>query len=307
LKALVTGGAGFIASHIVDRLVTDGYDVVVVDNFSSGTKENLSSEARVYEMDIRNPDIAGVFAREKPDMICHHAAQLDVRVSMRAPLLDADINISGSLRLIDLSIRHGVGKIIFASTGGAIYGEECVPASESDTARPISGYGVAKLSVEQYLYCFQVNYGLAYTALRYSNVYGPRQNAHGEAGVVAIFSRKMMAGEPVTIYGDGGQTRDFVFVEDVVEANMAAIRENHVGSCNIGTGIETSVNELYTILSEEIGATRAPQYGPARSGEQRRSVLTCDLARKELGWTPRVDLRAGLSRTVAYFREHGVL
>ena len=302
MKILVTGGAGFIGSNIVDRLLRDGHDVVVVDNLSTGTLENVPDTVRWYEMDIRDPNMAQVFEKENPEIICHHAAQLDVRVSMRDPLFDAEVNILGSVRLMDLCVRHHVRKLVFASTGGAIYGEGYIPASENDVPKPISGYGVAKLTVEQYLYCFHVNHGLDYVALRYSNVYGPRQNAHGEAGVVAIFSYKMLARQPVMIYGDGEQTRDFVYVGDVVEANIQAVQRDTVGSFNNGTGIESSINVLYERLAGIMNIAEPPVYEPAKLGEQQRSVLDCAQARSVLHWTPAVDLSAGLEQTVEFFR-----
>jgi UDP-glucose 4-epimerase len=283
LKILVTGGAGFIGSNIVDRLLIDGHEVVVADNLSTGVHDHLPSDARFYEIDIRNEKIAEVFKAEKPDMVCHQAAQLDVRVSIRDPLFDADVNIQGSLRLIDLCVKHGVRKFIFSSTGGAIYGEDCIPADETMAPRPISGYGVAKLSVEHYLY-------------------GPRQNAHGEAGVVAIFSSKMLSGMPVTINGDGNQTRDFVFVEDVVTANIQALNLDRVGAYNIGTGEETTINVLYEKLAAISGIEGPPQYAPAKLGEQLRSVLDNTKAVRELQWRPKTSIDRGLEETFDYFK-----
>jgi len=302
LKILVTGGAGFIGSNIVDRLLVDGHEVVVADNLSTGVHVHLPPEARFYEIDIRNEKIAEVFKAEKPDMVCHQAAQLDVRVSIRDPLFDADVNIQGSLRLIDLCVKHGVRKFVFSSTGGAIYGEDCIPADETMAPRPISGYGVAKLSVEHYLYCFYKNHGLDYVALRYANVYGPRQNAHGEAGVVAIFSSKMLSGMPITINGDGNQTRDFVFVEDVVSANIQALNLDRVGAYNIGTGEETTINVLYEKLAAVSGIEGPPQYAPAKLGEQLRSVLDNRKAVRELQWHPKTGIDRGLEVTFDYFK-----
>ncbi|MBM3262437.1 MAG: NAD-dependent epimerase/dehydratase family protein [candidate division Zixibacteria bacterium] len=303
MKILVTGGAGFMGSHVAERLLRDGHRVAVVDNLSTGFAENVPPDATLCRADIRDEYMTEVFERERPDAVCHHAAQLDVRVSMIDPLFDADVNIRGSLRLMDLCVRHGVRKFVFASTGGAIYGEDRIPASEKDMPRPVSGYGVAKLSVEQYLHCFHVNYGLVYTALRYANVYGPRQNAHGEAGVVAIFCDRLLTGTPATLYGDGGQTRDFVYVSDVVEANALAMNSDVVGSFNIGTGRETDINRLYGILAELAGVVDPPCYGPAKPGEQRRSVLDCTLARETFGWSPQVSLDAGLEKTMTFFRD----
>ncbi|MBI4552961.1 MAG: NAD-dependent epimerase/dehydratase family protein [Candidatus Latescibacteria bacterium] len=305
MRILVTGGAGFIGSNVVERVLRDGHEAVVVDNLSTGRRVNLFGDARWYEMDIRDPQLDGVFERERPDIVSHHAAQLDVRVSVRDPLFDADVNILGSLRLLDLCARHGVRKVIFASTGGAVYGEGYIPASEQDMPMPISPYGAAKLSVEHYLHCYYAVHGLAYVALRYANVYGPRQNAHGEAGVVAIFTRKLLAGEPVTINGDGEQTRDYVYVGDVVEANRRAMSLDVVGTFNIGTGVETSVNVLFERLGDIIGGGVQATHGPEKAGEQRRSVLDATRARQALGWVPSVELGRGLEQTVDFFRSTG--
>jgi UDP-glucose 4-epimerase len=303
LKILVTGGAGFIGSNISDRLIEDGHQVVIIDNLSTGVRDYIPDDAHFYELDIRDEKIADVFQTEKPDMICHLAAQLDVRVSISNPLFDADVNIQGSLRLIDLCVKHDVKKVIFASTGGAIYGEDCIPADESMMPRPISGYGVAKLSVEQYLYCFSKIHGLDYVALRYANVYGPRQNAHGEAGVVAIFIARLLSGRPVTINGDGHQTRDFVFVKDVVSANLQALKLDKVGSYNIGTGAETSINEIYNKLADISGIKELPQYAPGKLGEQSRSVLDHSKAGRDLHWQPQIQLDQGLQETYAFFKQ----
>lgn len=302
MKILVTGGAGFIGSHIVDRLLQEGHEPIVVDNLSTGTTGNIPEGVRLYEMDVRDAGIQRVFEDERPEVICHQAAQLDIRVSMRDPVFDADVNVLGSVRLLDCCVRYGVHTFIFASSGGALYGEDHIPASERVTPKPISGYGVAKLSVEQYLYCFHKNYGMHYVALRYANVYGPRQNAHGEAGVIAIFTEKLLSGQPASINGDGNQTRDFVYVGDVVEANMLALRHHASGAYNIGTGIESSINEIYARLAETMHITSPPNYGPAKIGEQQRSALDCTLAASELGWVPGIELGVGLERTVAYFQ-----
>lgn len=307
MKILVTGGAGFIGSNLVERLLRDGHEVVVVDNLSTGRRSNVLSDAHWYEMDIRDPRLSRVFEQERPEIVSHHAAQLDVRVSVRDPLFDADVNIIGSLRLLDLCVRSGVRKVMSASTGGAVYGDGYIPASERDMPMPISPYGAAKLSVEHYLHCYYAIYGLEYVALRYANVYGPRQSADGEAGVVAIFIHKLLAGEPVTIHGDGEQTRDYVYVGDVIDANLRTMRPGLIGTFNIGTGVETSVNTLFERLGAIISGDVRAAHGPGKPGEQRRSVLDCTRARTELGWVPAVELGRGLELTVEFFRtaDHG--
>lgn len=303
-KALVTGGAGFIASHVVDLLIDNGLQVSVVDNLSSGKKKNLSSVATFYECDIRDGGVVNIIKEINPDVIIHHAAQISVRESVNDPGNDASINILGSLNLLQASVKSGVKKFIFASTGGAIYGEqEYFPADEAHPVRPISPYGIAKLSVEKYLFYYKEVYGLDYVSLRYSNVYGPRQDPHGEAGVVAIFSQKMLANEQPVINGDGKQTRDFVYVKDVAEANINALKGNVSGEINIATGLETTVNELFRVTNKIVGGEIKEVHGPSMKGEQLRSVLNWSLAKNSLNWKPRINLEDGLRETVDYFRE----
>lgn len=304
MKVLVTGGAGFIGSHVCDEFLRRGCEVIALDNLSSGRKENLDPRVRLAELDIRSPDAARLIESERPEVLCHLAAQMDVRRSVDDPRFDADVNISGMLNLLEASRRSGVKKVIFSSTGGAIYGEQDVfPADESHAKRPVSPYGVSKAAGELYLGYYQAQYGLKYVALRYANVYGPRQNPHGEAGVVAIFSQRAISGRDCTIYGDGGQTRDFVFGPDVARANGLAFEKDFVGAVNIGTGVETDINRLYALIAEAAGSNGAVIHAPGKPGEQRRSCIDPSLARRALGWEPTVALKDGLRRTVEYFRK----
>lgn len=309
MKILVTGGAGFIGSHIVDRLIARRHRVVVVDNLSTGNRRNLNPRAKLYRLDITSPKLVEVFRRERPAAVIHQAAQIDVRKSVADPAKDAQTNIIGSLNLLEQCVQHGVKKVIFASTGGAIYGEapaRHIPTPETYLAAPISPYGVAKLTVEHYLHYYATQYGLPSIALRYSNVYGPRQNAHGEAGVVAIFCRKIFAGEQPVINGNGRQRRDYVYVGDVADANVRALTSPFVGALNIGTGVETSVNQLFTEIVAASGRSVRRVHGPAKPGEQQRSCLDHARARRVLGWRPTVALSDGIATTVAWFADHGL-
>ncbi len=305
MKVLVTGGAGFIGSNVADGLIAEGYEVVIVDDLSNGREENVPEKAKFYKTDVRDKGLEDVFEAEKPDMVIHNAAQLSVRVSVEEPLIDADINIIGGLNLIDICKKHNVKKIVFASSGGTVYGEQKVfPADESHPLGPISPYGVAKLATEHYLYYYLKIYGLEYIALRYANIYGPRQDPHGEAGVVAIFSNMMLAGEVPRINGDGLQTRDYVYVGDVVRVNIATIKSDFVGPVNIGTGIETDVMTLFNTLKDASGKDIEEKHGPAMAGEQMRSVLDNSLAEKVLGWKPEVSIEEGLKLTYDWFEEN---
>lgn len=305
MKVLITGGAGFIGSNVADGLIAEGYEVVIVDDLSNGRKENIHEKAKFYKTDIRDSRLEDVFKAERPDMVIHNAAQLSVRVSVEEPLLDADINIIGGLNLINICNKYEVKKIIFASSGGTVYGEQKVfPADESHPMAPISPYGVAKLTTEHYLYYYLRIYGLEYIALRYANIYGPRQDPYGEAGVVAIFSNMMLAGETPLINGDGLQTRDYVYVGDVVRVNIDAIKSDFVGPVNIGTGIETDVMALFNILKSASGSDIEEKHGPAKTGEQMRSVLDNSLAGKVLGWKPEVSIEDGLKLTYKWFKEN---
>jgi len=305
LKVLITGGAGFIGSNVADGLIAEGYEVVIVDDLSNGRKENIPGEAKFYKIDVRDKELEDVFIAEKPDTVIHNAAQLSVRVSVEDPLLDADINIIGGLNLISICKKYEVKKIVFASSGGTVYGEQKVfPADESHPLGPISPYGVAKLTTEHYLYYYLRIYGLEYIALRYSNIYGPRQDPYGEAGVVAIFSNMMLAGEVPLINGDGLQTRDYVYIGDVVRVNIAAIKSDFVGPVNIGTGIETDVMTLFDILKSASGRNIEEKHGPAKTGEQMRSVLDNSLAGRVLDWKPEVSIEEGLKLTYEWFKEN---
>jgi UDP-glucose 4-epimerase len=304
MRILVTGGAGFIASHLVDAFVAAGHQVSVLDDLSSGRRENLNPQAHFYQLDVQDPAVAEVFGREQPEVLCHHAAQMDVRRSVADPMFDARVNLVGLLNLMEQGRRNDLKRVLFASTGGAIYGEqETFPAPETHKTEPVSPYGVAKLASERYLFFYWVTYGISYAALRYANVYGPRQNPHGEAGVVAIFAEKLLRGEQPVINGDGRQQRDYIHVSDLVRANLAALTSEFVGAVNLGTGIETDVNALFHHLCKFCGSTASEQHGPAKPGEQRRSVIDSSLARRALGWQPQVSLEEGLQQTVAFFRE----
>jgi UDP-glucose 4-epimerase len=306
MKIAVTGGAGFIASQIADAFVAAGHEVIVIDNLTSGTRSNVPPAAKLYEVDIRAPEIAEIFRSERPDVLSHHAAQLDVRKSVADPGYDADVNLLGTLNLLEAARAVGVSRVLFASSGGAVYGEQQVfPAPESHPHQPISPYGITKATGELYLAFYHAVHGIPYVALRYSNVFGPRQDPHGEAGVVAIFCQRLLAGEIPTIYGDGKQTRDYVFVGDVVRANLAALESDFVGPVNIGTSIETDVNALCDHVRMLTGCPHQAKHAQARAGEQMRSVVAIDLAREVLGWRPQVTLEEGLRRTVEFFRARG--
>jgi UDP-glucose 4-epimerase len=305
VNILVTGGAGFIASHIVDSYVQLGHDVTVLDNLSTGRKKNLNPRAKFVQQDLRDAEaMRTLFARQKFEVVNHHAAQIDVRRSVSDPVYDASVNILGVLTLLEECVKNGVKKVIFASSGGAIYGEQdYFPADEKHPTRPISPYGIAKLTTEHYLFYYKTVYGLDYVSLRYANVYGPRQNPEGEAGVVAIFTTRMLAGQPAVINGDGKQTRDYVFVGDLVRASVLALDHNGSDVFNIGTGRESDVNTVFRILNKETGSPCEEQHGPAKKGEQMRSVLDTRKIASALGWKPTVSLEEGLARTVDYFRK----
>ena len=303
MKVLVTGGAGFIGSHVIDLLLENGYEVVVVDNLSSGRAANLNPKAKFYRLDIRDSELARVFETEQPDFVSHHAAQVDVRRSVADPVYDASVNVLGSINVLECARKVPVKRFIYISTGGAVYGEpEYLPCDENHPIHPICQYGASKHIVEHYLFMYQWMYGMNYTVLRYPNVYGPRQDPHGEAGVVAIFTGKMVQGEPVVINGDGEQTRDFLFVGDCARANLLALRVEHEnGLYNLATGQATSINEIYQTLKDITHYPREAEYGPAKLGETRHIYLTADKAGKHLGWEQTVSLAEGLRRTVEHF------
>jgi UDP-glucose 4-epimerase len=305
MKILVTGGAGFIGSHVVDAYVAQGHDVVVVDNLFTGRKTNLNPAAAFYQVDIRAPELAEIFAREKPQIVNHHAAQVDVRRSVADPVFDADVNVTGSLHLLECARRHGVEKVIYISTGGAVYGEpEYLPCDEVHPIQPLAPYGASKHAVEHYLFLYRHNHDLPYTILRYPNVYGPRQDPYGEAGVVAIFTKQLLQEEQPTIYGDGFQERDFVYVGDCARANVLALTAGDDGVYNLASGEGTSINELFALLKEITGSQQEVLYGPAKLGETYKIYLDATNAGRELGWRQRVSLPEGLAQTVAHFRRH---
>jgi len=334
-KVLVTGGAGFIGSHIVDLLIKNNYEVVVVDDLSSGREENINQKAQFYKLNITDQKgLAEVFQQEKPDYICHEAAQISVSFSVRDPLFDAQTNILGSLNLLQCCVNHKIKGIVFASSGGTIYGEpEHFPITEDYPFRPQSPYGISKVAVEHYLDFYQKNYNLPYVALRYGNVYGPRQDPYGEAGVIAIFIEKMLKGEIPIINGDGEYIRDYIYVEDVAQANLLALEnmvklskvvreiekakekekaetetkaetEIKLNGFNLGTGRGVSVNEIFSLLKEIIKFPHPANYGPPRTGDLRKNILNCRLISEFLGWQPQFDFSEGLEKTINWFTEN---
>lgn len=304
MKILVTGGAGFIGSHVVDAFLERGHEVHILDDMSGGREENISDRAPLHRFDIRSGEAADLIRRERFDVLCHHAAQMDVRRSVADPSFDADVNVRGFLNLMEAGRESGLKKVIFASTGGAIYGEpDYVPQDEEHALRPLSPYGITKLTTEKYLFFYEKQYDISHVILRYANVYGPRQNPYGEAGVVAIFAERMLDGKQPIIYGDGEQTRDYVFVKDVVRANTAALDYAGSGIFNVGTSRETSVNDLFRLIRDNIDESIPEEHGQAKPGEQRRSILSYDYSSLELGWQPEVTLEDGIASTVAWFRE----
>ena len=303
MKALVTGGAGFIGSHIADMLLEKGCSVAVIDDLSTGNRSNLNSRATFYEKDIEAAGVGEIFAEEKPDVVFHTAAQISVSRSVREPVEDARINIIGSIKLLEHCVSAGVKKIVFSSSGGTVYGEvPGEPAAEDAPFNPFSPYGIGKMCFEFYLAFFHNQHGLNYTVLRYGNVYGPRQDPHGEAGVVAIFTRAMLEGRTPTINGDGKYYRDYVFVEDVARANLACIEKGDGRVFNVGTGTLTDVVQIFGHLKKATGFDKPADFGPHRPGDLRRSLLNIERAEKELGWTPQVPMDEGMRKTVEFFR-----
>lgn len=305
MKVLATGGAGFIGSNVVDALITKGYNVAVVDDLSTGREKNLNPKASFHKIDIRDKKMSDVFAEEKPDVVVHHAAQINVRESVKNPAFDADINVCGSLNVLECAKKNKVKKFVYASSGGAVYGEpDYLPADENHPIRPICPYGASKYAFELYLAMYEKLYGLDYNILRYGNVYGPRQDPLGEAGVVAIFTGLLLSRKTPTIFGDGEQTRDFVYVGDVAAANLLAVEKKTKSKIfNIGFGKPTSVNEITKKLIEATGAKIKPVYGDPVPGEVRHIHLNISRAKKELGWTPKVGLTPGIEKTVEWSKE----
>jgi UDP-glucose 4-epimerase len=305
VRVLVTGGAGFIGSHVVDAYIAAGHDVVVVDDLSTGHSEHLHSRARFYQLDIRNSKLDEIFAGERPEIVSHQAARANVRESLERPLLYADVNVLGSLNILECCRRHGVSKVIYASTGGAVYGEpRTLPVTEDHPINPLDPYGASKHHVEHYLDLYRANFGINFTVLRYPNVYGPRQDAHGEAGVIAIFTRQMLErGQPV-INGSGEQQRDFVYVSDVACANVLALGHGANQVYNLGSGVGTSVNRVFDVLAQLTGYDRPAVRRPSKQGEVFRVYLDASRARAELGWVTQMDLETGLALTVRCFEQH---
>lgn len=304
MKILVTGGAGFIGSWVADAFIKEGHKVLVVDDLCTGIEGNIPKKAEFTKGDIRDfLLLEEAFSNFKPDIVNHHAAQINVRRSVEDPVFDAEVNIIGTLNLLELSVKHNIKRFIFASSGGAIYGEpKKLPADENTYPIPISPYGASKYAIEKYLGYYKAVHGLDYVALRYSNVYGPRQNRHGEAGVLAIFCNRIMSGKPCEIFGDGNQTRDYVFVGDVAKANILSVNSPS-GSYNIGTQRETSVNDLVTTLRKLTKREIKVEYSPPRAGEVLRIYLNIQLAKLVLGWFPNVNLEDGIRQTWKWFKD----
>ena len=306
MKCLVTGGAGFLGSHIVDRLCQKGYEVAVIDNLSSGREEDVPKGVLLYKNSVEDEEVFKIFAKEKPDFVFHCAAHIEARESVKDVSFDAKANIMGSLNILEACRKIGVKKIIFASSGGEVYGDvKEMPAREEFLPMPVSPYGVAKYAVEKYLYSYSRLFGIPFVALRYGNIYGPRQNPHGESGVVAIFTKRMLAGESITIHGDGSQTKDYVYIQDAVAATILAMEKDIQGVVNIASGKETSVMEIYTSLKEITGFSgRVEHVDFPVEGFPKHTYLSIEKAKKELGWEPVVLLRDGIEKTVEWFKHN---
>ncbi len=303
MKVCVTGGAGFIGSHLVDALVEEGHQVVVVDNLATGYERNLNPKAQFYKLDIRSPELAAVFEQERPELVNHHAAQTMVRTSTEDPFYDADVNVTGLLNLLNNCLKFGVRKIIFASSGGTVYGSRArLPIGEEQPFAPESPYGITKVASEHYLRYFAHNFDLKYTSLRYANVYGPRDHVSSEH-VITVFSEQLLRGERPTIHWDGEQAKDYVYIDDAVRANLLVMNEGDNQAYNVGSGAPLSVNSIHVHLSRLTGTDIEPAHGPKRLGDVRLFYLDCSKAKRELGWEPRIDLEEGLRRTVAYYRQ----
>jgi len=302
-KILVTGGAGFIASHLVDKLIDMGHEVVIIDNLSTGLKKNINPRSKLYKADIQDKKIANIFVKEKPDVVFHYAAQISVRDSVRDPVADAKTNILGSLNILECCRKNNVKKIIFASSGGAIYGDANVfPTNEDCKEIPLFPYAITKLTVEKYLNFYYKSFGLKFIALRFANIYGPRQNSRGEAGVIAVFTDRMIARQPVTINGLGKQTRDFVFVEDIVSASIMALEHDKVGTFNLGTAIETDINTIFLKIKNLLNSDCQAVHGPVAGGDSERSCLDFSYTKSIFGWEPKYSIEEGLKKTVDWFK-----
>ena len=305
MKILVTGGAGFIASHVSEGYLRAGHAVVIVDDLSTGKRENIPSAAKFYDCDVTDlASIEQIIAEERPEIINHHAAQMDVRRSVREPLFDAKVNIVGGLWLLELAVKYKVRKLLYASTGGASYGEvDTVPVDETHPTAPICHYGVSKVTLERYLFLYKHLYGLNYTVMRYPNVYGPRQNPHGEAGVVAIFALQMLKGDQPTIFGDGSKTRDYVFIDDIVAANVALLKRGDGETLNLGWGEAVSDYRIFEEVRTASGYSGGPKYAPVRPGEVEHIALDASKARAIADWTPKISLQEGIARTVKFISQ----
>ena len=307
--ALVTGAAGFIGSHLVDRLITDGFSVTGIDDLSSGKLSNLPDGFDLRKMDIRDPKVQDVVAEIKPDIVFHLAAQISVSISVRKPQLDADVNVGGALNLLEgvRELDDKITKVVYITSGGTAYGDpEIVPADESTPIRPLSPYGVSKYVIEQYLPVYESLCGLEFSIVRLANIYGPRQDPHGEAGVVAIFTKAMLSGRSLTIFGDGNDKRDYVFVGDVVDAIAKTGNAKSQGPFNVGTGVGTSTNRIFELVGKYCRYTEAAVHGPPRAGDINRISLDSSKAERELGWSPQVDIEDGLKTTVEWFKRQGI-
>ncbi len=303
MRILVTGGAGFIGSHVADRYIELGHQVAVLDDLSSGKPENVNPRAKLFRMGLLDERLAGAFDEFRPEVVSHHAAQVNVRRSVDAPEFDAAVNVVGSVRLFQAAAAHGCGKVIYASSGGACYGDPPkLPAREDTPVRPLCPYGVSKYAAEKYLQLFALLGGLRFTVLRYANVYGPRQDSHGEAGVVAIFSELLLEGKRPTIFGDGTKTRDYVFVSDIVQANVLALEAGDGGAYNVGTGREVSDDQVFAAVRDAVGVKIEPVHSEFRKGEVRRIALDASRIRDELGWRPSVAIEQGIPKAVEFYR-----
>jgi len=303
MRILVTGGAGFIGSHVADRYIELGHQVAVLDDLSSGKPENVNPRAKLFRMSLLDERLAGAFDEFRPEVVSHHAAQVNVRRSVDAPEFDATVNVVGSVRLFQAAAAHGCGKVIYASSGGACYGDPPkLPAREDTRVRPLCPYGVSKYAAEKYLELFGLLNEMRFTVLRYANVYGPRQDSHGEAGVVAIFSELLLEGKTPTIFGDGTKTRDYVFVSDIVQANVLALDAGDGGAYNVGTGREVSDDQVFAAVRDAVGVKIEAVHSEFRKGEVQRIALDASRIRDELGWRPRVAIEQGIPKAVEFYR-----
>jgi len=307
VKALVTGGAGFIGSHLVDLLLAEGHEVAIVDNLATGKRGNLAADAKFYEVDIRNQNLTQVFAEVRPEVVFHQAAQMSVKVSTENPLYDAEVNVVGLINVLNSCVTNGVRKVVFASSGATYGNPEYLPINEAHPQRPASPYGITKMVAEHYLRFYALDHNLAFTALRYGNVYGPRQDPFGEGGVIAIFTRQLLDGKAPTIHWDGEQIRDYVYATDIAAANLRAATAGDGQCYSIATGAGTTVNVLYRQLCDALGLWIEPQRSGRRPGDLRTAIFDCSRAQAELGWHAQVSLAEGIARTVAYFKEENAV